>query len=70
MNKKYYCLYENGITIENECELDTLKEVQDFLLSLGNFILELNDYESLIQVGKVEKFINGERFLILIKDKK
>jgi len=68
MIKKYYCLCENSITIQNECELNTLKEVQEFLTDLGNYTLTINDFDNLIQIGKIEKYINNERFLILVKE--
>ena len=69
MNKYYHCLFETGIRTENDCNLYSLREVVEFCESLAGYSLLIEDYEILIQVGKLEKFTsNKERLLITVKD--
>jgi hypothetical protein len=69
LNKYYHCLLESGLATENECDLYTLIEVVEFCKSLAGYDLTIEDYESLIQVGKVEKITHKkERLLITIND--
>lgn len=69
MNKYYHCLFETGLITENECNLYSLREVVEFCESLAGYSLIIEDYENLIQVGKLEKFTsNKERLLITVKD--
>ena len=69
MNKYYHCLCETGIITENECDLYTLREVAEFCKSLANYDLTIDDFENLIQVSKIEKYIMGKyRLLITVKE--
>ena len=71
MNKYYHCLFEIGLRTENECNLYSLREVVEVCETLAGYSLIIEDYESLIQVGKVEKFtVKNERLLITVKDMK
>jgi len=68
----YHCLCENGKIILNECDLNSLRDVVEFVKSLIGYEMIVFDFDSLIQIRKFERWHNHdgviERVLVTYKN--